>query len=71
MLLQNFYRTVFGIQYQVGLLIGVVVIMAYTFMGGYFAVVWTDFFQGMLMFFALLIVPIVAYAFIKAVFHQL
>ena len=31
-------QTVFGIQYQVGLLIGVVVIMAYTFMGGYFAV---------------------------------
>jgi len=39
-------QTVFGIQYQVGLLIGVVVIMAYTFMGGYFAVVWTDFFQA-------------------------
>ena len=63
-------QTVFGIQYQVGLLIGVVVIMAYTFMGGYFAVVWTDFFQGMLMFFALLIVPIVAYAFIKADFSS-
>ena len=28
------------------LFIGVVVIMAYTFMGGYFAVVWTDFFQA-------------------------
>lgn len=63
-------QTVFGIQYQLGLLIGVIVIMAYTFMGGYFAVVWTDFFQGMLMFFALLIVPIVAYAFIKADFSS-
>lgn len=55
-------ENVFGIRYQIGLTIGAIVILAYTFMGGYFAVVWTDFFQGMLMFFALLIVPIVAYA---------
>ncbi|MBQ9518699.1 MAG: sodium:proline symporter, partial [Firmicutes bacterium] len=49
-------NTVFGIRYHIGLTVGAVVILAYTFMGGYFAVVWTDFFQGMLMFFALLIV---------------
>ena len=59
-------NTVFGIRYHIGLTVGAVVILAYTFMGGYFAVVWTDFFQGMLMFFALLIVPIVAYAAIGA-----
>lgn len=55
-------ENVFGIRYHIGLTIGAVVILVYTFMGGYFAVVWTDFFQGMLMFFALLIVPIIAYA---------
>ncbi len=55
-------ENVFGIKYTIGLTIGAVVILIYTFMGGYFAVVWTDFFQGMLMFFALLIVPIIAYA---------
>jgi len=55
-------ETVFGLDYRIGLTIGVLVIMIYTFLGGFFAVVWTDFFQGMLMFFALLIVPIIAYA---------
>ncbi len=36
------------------------IIIAYTFLGGYRAVCWTDFFQGMLMLGALLVVPIVA-----------
>lgn len=34
-------------------------ILVYTFMGGYKAVCWTDFFQGLLMLIALLAVPIV------------
>lgn len=34
-------------------------ILAYTFLGGYKAVCWTDFFQGLLMLVALLAVPIV------------
>lgn len=34
-------------------------ILVYTFLGGYKAVCWTDFFQGMLMLIALLAVPIV------------
>jgi len=34
-------------------------ILAYTFLGGYKAVCWTDFFQGILMLIALLAVPIV------------
>lgn len=54
-------ENVFGMNYFIALTIGVFVIMIYTFLGGFFAVVWTDFFQGMLMFFALLIVPIIAY----------
>lgn len=54
-------ETVFGLDYRIGLTIGVFIIMIYTFLGGFFAVVWTDFFQGMLMFFALLLVPIIAY----------
>lgn len=35
-----------------------VLILAYTFMGGYKAVCWTDFFQGLMMLVALLAVPI-------------
>ncbi|MBR7111797.1 MAG: sodium/proline symporter [Clostridia bacterium] len=35
------------------------IVLAYTFLGGFKAVCWTDFFQGLLMLVALLIVPIV------------
>lgn len=62
-------NNVFGIEYVLALTIGAVVILIYTFMGGYFAVVWTDFFQGMLMFFAILIVPIVAYIMLDGQFN--
>ena len=39
-----------------------VIILIYTFLGGYKAVCWTDFFQGLLMLVALLAVPIVMVA---------
>lgn len=38
-------------------------ILCYTFLGGYKAVCWTDFFQGIMMLIALLSVPIVMYKF--------
>lgn len=41
------------------LLLFSLIILAYTFMGGYNAVCWTDFFQGLLMLAALLAVPII------------
>ena len=37
------------------------IIVAYTFFGGFAAVCWTDFFQGLLMMAALMLVPIVVY----------
>ena len=49
-----------GIQmtgYTLCLLIGAVVVVSYTLMGGYMAVCWTDFIQGMLMFIAIVLVP--------------
>ncbi|MBN1560785.1 sodium/proline symporter PutP [candidate division KSB1 bacterium] len=51
------FSTVFGFPYVVALLIGVLVIVSYTFLGGFHAVAWTDLFQGLIMFFAILIVP--------------
>jgi sodium/proline symporter len=54
------FSSVFGINYTVALLIGVFFVVTYTFLGGFFAVCWTDFFQGMLMFFAIIIVPAAA-----------
>ncbi len=55
MLLQRF-----DMSYEQALLIGSAIIVAYTFVGGFLAVSWTDFFQGTLMFICLLVVPFVA-----------
>jgi sodium/proline symporter len=54
------FETLMGIEYQTALIIGGIVIIGYTFLGGFMAVSITDFIQGTLMFFALLIVPFVA-----------
>lgn len=55
MLLQRF-----DISYEEALILGTTIIVAYTFIGGFLAVSWTDFFQGTLMFICLLVVPFVA-----------
>jgi sodium/proline symporter len=52
------FEQVFGLDYTVALIIGSFIIVSYTFVGGFFAVSWTDFFQGCLMLIALIIVPI-------------
>ncbi len=54
------FQNVFNLDYTLALTIGALVIISYTFLGGFLAVCWTDFFQGMLMFLALIIVPVVA-----------
>ncbi len=54
------FSSVFGIPYLVSLAVGAVVVISYTFAGGFFAVCWTDFFQGMLMFFCVVAVPLIA-----------
>jgi sodium/proline symporter len=51
------FESVFGLPYHSALLIGVVVIISYTALGGFLAVSWTDFFQGIIMFFAIITVP--------------
>lgn len=43
---------------KLALAVFAVIILAYTFMGGYLAVCWTDFFQGLMMLGAILLVPI-------------
>lgn len=47
------------------MLVATLIIVAYTFLGGFNAVCWTDFFQGLLMLAALMIVPIVTLFLIK------
>ena len=55
------FASILGIDYKMAVLIGVGTIVFYTFMGGYLACCWTDFFQGTLMFLAILVVPTLAY----------
>ncbi len=50
-----------SVKEDVAMIIMSIVIVSYTLLGGFKAVCWTDFFQGMLMLFALLSVPIIAY----------
>ena len=47
--------------YMVGLIVAAVVILVYTLLGGFKAVCYTDFIQGLLMLVAILAVPIIAY----------
>lgn len=54
-----FVSLVPGLTRETAMIIFAAVILLYTFLGGFKAVSWTDFFQGTLMFIALLAVPIV------------
>ncbi len=54
------FNTVLGLDARVAMYIAAVIIIGYTFLGGFNAVCWTDFFQGLLMLGALLIAPIAA-----------
>lgn len=56
------FASVFGMDYKIALTIGALVILIYTFLGGFMAVCTTDFIQGTLMLIGVLIVPIIAYA---------
>lgn len=54
------FETVLGIPAQIAMYAAAVIIVGYTFLGGFNAVCWTDFFQGMLMLAALMLTPILA-----------
>ncbi len=53
------FEATFGIRYEYALTTGTLIIVAYTFLGGYKAVCWTDMLQGLLMMGALIVVPAV------------
>lgn len=55
------FESVFGLDYQLGLFLTASVVIAYTLLGGFLAVSRTDFVQGLIMFVALVMVPIVAF----------
>ncbi|MBQ7638953.1 MAG: sodium/proline symporter [Clostridia bacterium] len=59
------FNTVIGIKEQTAMYIAAIIIISYTFLGGFSAVCWTDFFQGMLILGAMLIAPIFAIFMLK------
>ncbi len=56
----SLFNTVFGLDSNIAMIGATVIILIYTFLGGFNAVCWTDFFQGLLMLAALMAAPIVA-----------
>ncbi|MGV2942482.1 sodium/proline symporter PutP [Mesobacillus sp. LC4] len=57
-----FFESSFGLDYHTGLVLVSAVVVAYTLFGGFLAVSYTDFIQGMMMLLALLLVPIIGFA---------
>lgn len=55
------FSSVFDISFNTATIIFALIVVVYTFLGGFPAVCWTDFVQGMLMLIAILAAPIVAY----------
>ncbi|WP_433751047.1 sodium/proline symporter PutP [Falsibacillus pallidus] len=55
------FESAFGLDYRVGLFVTAAVVICYTLFGGFLAVSLTDFAQGVIMFIALVMVPIVAF----------
>jgi len=55
------FESFLGFNYYNGIAIGFGIVVVYIFSGGFLAVAWSDFFQGALMFVALLVLPFVAY----------
>lgn len=49
-----------GLAVEIAMGIGAAIVIVYTFMGGYKAVCWTDFVQGLLMLVAIVVVPLAA-----------
>ena len=54
------FNTVIGMDETIAMYLAAVIIIGYTFLGGFSAVCWTDFFQGMLILAAMFIAPIFA-----------
>ena len=54
------FNTVLGVEKSTAMIVATIIILLYVFLGGFNAVCWTDFFQGLLMLAALMLAPIFA-----------
>lgn len=55
------FESMMGMNYYWGAILGFVIVLIYIFVGGFVAVVWSDLFQGLLMFLGLVLLPIVVW----------
>jgi len=55
------FESLIGINYFTGAFVGFVIVVTYIFIGGFLAAVWSDFFQGLMMFFGLLLLPLITW----------
>ncbi len=55
------FSSVFGLSYQVGIFISLFTATAYTLIGGFVAVAWCDFFQGIFLLIMIVLVPTVGF----------
>jgi sodium/proline symporter len=53
------FESMMGLDYFTGAIIGFLIVLSYIFIGGFVAAVWSDMFQGILMFLGLVLLPIV------------
>ena len=55
------FESLLQMDYLTGAIIGFVIVVAYIYIGGFLAVVWSDFFQGIMMFLGLMLLPLVGW----------
>lgn len=55
------FESMLDVDYRIGALVGFFIVLLYIFFGGFVAAVWSDMFQGILMFFGLVLLPIVVW----------
>lgn len=58
------FESAFGLNYHTGICLGLLTVALYTLIGGFIAVAWCDFFQGVFLLAVIVIVPIYAYFYI-------
>lgn len=58
----NLFESLFSLDYYIGLSIAMLVVVIYTFVGGFTTVAWTDLFQGLFLLLMILVVPFIAYS---------
>lgn len=55
------FESMMGMNYYWGAILGFLIVLSYIFVGGFLAAVWSDLFQGILMFLGLVLLPIVVF----------